>query len=79
MILSAAGYSIERFLGYEDAACLIDVDTGVERVARHLFNKLSILLFGTLKHASVDDALLWAFVVASCAQSLRFSASQPRC
>ena len=41
MILSAASYSIERFLGDEDAACLI-VDTGVEGVARHLFNKLSI-------------------------------------
>ena len=42
MILSAASYSIERFLGDEDAACLIDVDTRVEGVARHLFNKLSI-------------------------------------
>ena len=44
MILSAASYSIERFLGDEDAACLIDVDTGVEGVARHLFNELSISL-----------------------------------
>lgn len=42
MILGAASYSIERFLGDEDAACLIDVDTSVEGVARHLFNKLSI-------------------------------------
>ena len=41
-MLSAAAYSIERFLGYENAACIIDVDTGVEGVARHLFNKLSI-------------------------------------
>ena len=44
MILSAASYSIERFLGDEDAACLIDVDTGVEGGVRHLFNELSISL-----------------------------------
>ena len=41
-LLSAASYSSERFLGDEDAACLIDVDTGVEGVACHLFNELSI-------------------------------------